>query len=255
MDLVNKIYLWKKSELVKEILEKYEKNLFCIINFIYFASLNSFILEQKNTDYKNALINWHFLLPDGIALKIYLKKKYIKIIQENLNGTDFTPYFLNYLSNKWYKIHLWFYTVYDEKIGKSKSDFEKVKQYIEKSFRTEKIEWFISHYSKRWEDFNFDKYRQSLSNWQYDVKLFLVGLWSPFQEVWVKKNRQFFKDNNILVMNVWWLFDFWTNFEKRAPKIIRKLNLEWLWRLGQNPKKNWKKVKESLKLFKLIFTK
>jgi UDP-N-acetyl-D-mannosaminuronic acid transferase (WecB/TagA/CpsF family) len=41
-------------------------------------------------------------------------------------------------------------------------------------------------------------------------------------------------------------------FEKRAPKIIRKVNLEWAWRLLQNPKKNWQKVKDSIKLVKYL---
>jgi N-acetylglucosaminyldiphosphoundecaprenol N-acetyl-beta-D-mannosaminyltransferase len=77
-------------------------------------------------------------------------------------------------------------------------------------------------------------------------------LWTPFQEIWVNKNLNFFKQNWILVMNVGGLFDFWVGFEKRAPKLVRKLNWEWAWRLLQNPKKNWQKVKDSIKLLKYL---
>jgi len=124
---------------------------------------------------------------------------------------------------------------------------------IKDNFKINNITSFVSHYKDRWTDFDFKKYKETLKN--DEINLFLIWLWSPFQEIWTEGNRQFFKENNILVINVGWLFDFWSNFEKRAPKIILKLNLEWLWRLGQSPKKNYKKVLESFKLFKEILKK
>jgi len=253
--IVNKIYLWKKEELVKKIEEKYKKQSFCIVDFIYYASLSKYIIYDKNNEneaYKKALLNSDFLLPDGIALKLYLKYKYKKNMQENLNWTDFTPYFINYLQDKWYKIHLAYYTVYDENVWKPKSDFEKVQKYIEENFNVSKIEWFLSHYKDRGSNFDFEKYENSIKDNNYDIKLFLVWIWSPFQETWTYKQQEFFKKNGILIMDIWGLFDFWTNFEKRAPKWVLKLNGEWLWRLIQNPKKNWTKVKESFSLFKEI---
>ncbi len=250
--LINKIFLWTKQEVSKQILDFYKQNNYCIVNFIYFANLHKFILKQKEKTYLQALKNCNFLLPDGIALKIYLKKKFNKTLQENLNWTDFTPYFLNFLKQNNEKINLTIYTVYDEKIWKQKEDVQKVKEYIKDNFQLDTIS-FVSHYKNRWKDFNFEEYKKTLK--QNKMNLFLVWIGSPFQETWIEKNRDFFKQNHILVINVWWLFDFWAGFEKRAPKIILKLNLEWLWRLWQSPKKNYKKVIESFKLFKEILKK
>ena len=242
--LVDKIFLWTKKEIIKNILDKYKQQWFCVINFIYYASLSKYVKSAKDNYYK-ALLNWEFLLPDGIALKLYLKRKFKKKLKENLNGTDFTPHFLNNLDESY---HLAFYTVYDEKIWKKASDTDIVEKYIKENFKPSWIYKAISHYNQRWKWFDFNEYKKSFSDKNYDYKIFLVWIGSPFQEIWTYDNIDFFKENNIIVLNVGWLFDFWSWFEKRAPKLIRKLNLEWLWRLWQNPKKNWNKVKESLKV-------
>ena len=248
--LTDKIFTWTKEDISKKILNFYKKNNYCIVDFIYFANLSKFILDQEHSNYKNALKNCNFLLPDGIALKIYLKRKFNKSLKENLNWTDFTPYFLNFLKQNNKKINLSIYTVYDEKIWKQKDDTKAVEKYIQDNFWIKNISSFISHYKNRWQYFNFNDYKKTLKN--NEMNLFLVWLGSPFQEIWTEQNKQFFQENNILVINVGWLFDFWSEFEKRAPKIILKLNLEWLWRLFQSPKKNYKKVLESFKLFKEI---
>ncbi len=252
MNFIDKIFTWTKKNAVNKILDTYKKRWYLVINFIYFASLNKYILEWNNLEYQKALNNSDIILPDWIALKIYLKyKKNIKI-KENLNGTDFTPFFLNSLKNK--KLHIWFYTVYDEKIWKKPQDADKVEKILKEKYKPLKIFKFVNHYKNRGKWFDFENYKKSLKG-NYDYKIFLVGLWTPFQEVWVEENKDFFKKNNIIVLNVWGLFDFRAGFEKRAPKIVRNLNLEWAWRLWQNPKKNWNKVKESFKLLKHLIKK
>ena len=249
MRITSKIFTWTKQQAIEKILEIYNKKGYCLVNFLYFASANKHLLENTNMQYLSALQNSDLILPDGIALKLYLQYKHKIIIQENLNGTDFTPFFLNYLKNK--NLHIGFYTVYDEKIGKKTEDADNVETLLKEKYSPAKIFKFVNHYKNRWKWFDFNKYKESL-NGNFDYKIFLVGLWTPFQEIWVEENKKFFQENNIIVLNVGWLFDFWAGFEKRAPKSIRKLHLEWAWRLWQNPKKNWNKVKESFKLFKYL---
>jgi len=251
-NIIKKIYTKDKEQLVKDILNIYEKENYVIVNFIYFASFYKYILKLKDLSYIQSLINWNFLLPDGIALKIYLDKKF-KIKTNNLNGTDFTPYFLEQISTN--QTHIAFYTVYDEKIWKKKEDVNIVKHYIKSHFKFKKLDTFVSHYSKRWKDFDFQSYENSLQKESFDKKIFLVGLWTPFQEKWIYENIDFFIKNGIVVLNVWGLFDFWSWFEKRAPKFIRKINFEWAWRFIQNPKKNFNKILNSFTLFKELLKK
>ncbi len=254
--ILTTIYTHDKDKAKNEILQHYKQHWRGIINFIYFANIKKFLLatptktKENNTqsvNYANALTEGNFLLPDGIALKLYLKKKIHHTIY-NLNGTDFTPYLLKTITQQ--KTHLAFYTVYDEKIGKKKEDFKKVQKYIIKHFNPHTIKGFLSHYKKRGKDFDFDAYTQSLSKETYDIKVLIVWLWTPFQEIWVNQHKDFFQKHNILVINAGGIFDFRSGFEKRAPKRVRRIKGERLWRFFQNPKKNLGKVLTSLNLFK-----
>ncbi len=74
---------------------------------------------------------------------------------------------------------------------------------------------------------------------QQQPKIIMVALGIPRQEVWIAQNRQ------ICPQAVWigigGSFDVWSGTKKRAPKIFQKLNLEWLYRLGQEPSR-WRRM-------------
>jgi N-acetylglucosaminyldiphosphoundecaprenol N-acetyl-beta-D-mannosaminyltransferase len=63
--------------------------------------------------------------------------------------------------------------------------------------------------------------------------LILVGLGIPRQEYWIRDHRQ------ICPQAVWigvgGSFDIWSGTKKRAPRLLRDNNLEWLYRLYQEP--------------------
>ena len=63
--------------------------------------------------------------------------------------------------------------------------------------------------------------------------LILVGLGVPRQEVWIRENR------NLCPQSIWvgvgGSFDIWSGTKSRAPGWLRNNNLEWLYRLYQEP--------------------
>jgi exopolysaccharide biosynthesis WecB/TagA/CpsF family protein len=69
-----------------------------------------------------------------------------------------------------------------------------------------------------------------------DVDVLLVGLGAPYQEefIWQIKSKM---PNLKLAMGVGGTFDFWTGKQKRAPKFMRSIGMEWLWRLFRQPKR------------------
>jgi N-acetylglucosaminyldiphosphoundecaprenol N-acetyl-beta-D-mannosaminyltransferase len=75
----------------------------------------------------------------------------------------------------------------------------------------------------------------------------------PMQELWTLRNYEQIKKSWLIIMNLWGFFDRWSGEQKRAPKLIRKMRLERLRRLITQPKRNFKKVVNSLKLFPYIF--
>ncbi|WP_157955141.1 WecB/TagA/CpsF family glycosyltransferase [Halomonas denitrificans] len=47
---------------------------------------------------------------------------------------------------------------------------------------------------------------------------------------------------------------FLTGHEKRAPRIVKSMRLEWLYRLFRNPRRLWKRYLSNFKIFPLMFT-
>jgi len=77
--------------------------------------------------------------------------------------------------------------------------------------------------------------------------LLFVAYGAPMQEKWIANNLIKLKVK--VAMGVGGAFDYLAGKALRAPKIIQKLNLEWLWRLVHEP---WR-WKRQLKLAKFVF--
>lgn len=256
--VLKKFFKWNQKQASEEILDKYQKEWFCIVNFAYFAVIVAQKLfdSHKKTniqkDYKKFLLKSDFLLPDWIALQFfYFFARVFRFINEwpyvlnNLNWTDFVPYFLDYIKTKFgnQKICLMMYGTHDNLLNKAK-------EYIT-------YKWYNVVYTQNgFSEFNRQKTRDSLDWYMDTINILLLARSTPklpIQELWTADNMQNIKDNWLLVINTWWLFDFWAWAQKRAPLIFRKVKLEWLWRLLTDPKRNFIKVYNSLSCFGYVF--
>ncbi len=63
-----------------------------------------------------------------------------------------------------------------------------------------------------------------------DTQVLFVGLGAPKQEMLIQGIKDKLPELRMAI-GVGGTFDYWTNKRKRAPKIMRKLGFEWLWRL------------------------
>ncbi|MBU1148576.1 WecB/TagA/CpsF family glycosyltransferase [Patescibacteria group bacterium] len=64
--------------------------------------------------------------------------------------------------------------------------------------------------------------------------ILLVAMGAPKQELWIAKNKDHLRSVK-LAIGVGGAFDFISGNVKRAPKILQKVGLEWLWRLASQP--------------------
>lgn len=71
------------------------------------------------------------------------------------------------------------------------------------------------------------------------ASILLVGFGVPIQDTWIAKNAQRL-DARVLV-GVGGLFDFYSSRVTRAPRLLRKMGLEWTWRLAQEPRRMWRR--------------
>jgi N-acetylglucosaminyldiphosphoundecaprenol N-acetyl-beta-D-mannosaminyltransferase len=70
-------------------------------------------------------------------------------------------------------------------------------------------------------------------------KIILVALGVPRQEIWIRDN--FHLCPGAIWVGVGGSFDVWSGVKNRAPKIFRSLNLEWLYRIAQDPSR-WQRA-------------
>jgi N-acetylglucosaminyldiphosphoundecaprenol N-acetyl-beta-D-mannosaminyltransferase len=80
--------------------------------------------------------------------------------------------------------------------------------------------------------------REEEENWLKTLaarqpQLILVGLGVPRQEFWIQKQRHLCPQ--AIWIGVGGSFDIWSGGKERAPKWLRENNLEWLYRLYQEP--------------------
>jgi N-acetylglucosaminyldiphosphoundecaprenol N-acetyl-beta-D-mannosaminyltransferase len=72
---------------------------------------------------------------------------------------------------------------------------------------------------------------------QADVLLVAMG--APKQELWI---RQHAEETGVKVaLGVGGLFDFYGGRIERAPVWMREIGMEWLFRLGKEPRRMWKR--------------
>lgn len=246
-------------ETTNNIVSTYEEQWHCIVNFIYFSQIVSqhvFSSSRKKTEkereYKKLILKSDFLLPDWIALQIFYyfavlfgAIKSDKKRLPNLNWTDFTPYLLSNIKQRYWsqKINILLYWSTPKVV-------ETVKENLS-------LKWYNIIYIQDWfSEFNWGSAENILWEYQDTINILLVACSTPkipLQELWTSRNYQKIQENKLLVMNVWWLFDFIAWVQKRAPKLFRQLKLEWLRRLCWQPKRNYQKVINSLMIFPYIF--
>lgn len=70
-------------------------------------------------------------------------------------------------------------------------------------------------------------------------QIILVALGIPRQEIWINENRHLCPRS--IWLGVGGSFDVWSGTKARAPHIIQQLNLEWLFRLAQEPSR-WQRI-------------
>jgi N-acetylglucosaminyldiphosphoundecaprenol N-acetyl-beta-D-mannosaminyltransferase len=128
---------------------------------------------------------------------------------------------------------------------------------VEKVKENLTLKWYnVIYIQDGFSEFDWQKAEEALNEYVDTINVLLVARSTPkipLQELWTSRNYQKIIDNKLLVMNVWGLFDFIAWIQKRAPKLFRKLKIERLRRLCSQPKRNYKKVINSLMIIPYIF--
>lgn len=214
INYIKKTYKGNKSSFFKVI----ENNL---LNnnkmFIVTANPETFMKADAISEFDKALINPKTtIVPDGIGVVKAANYIGISEIKERITGVDIS-YKLLELANKYSKsIYL---------LGASKDVIELTVKNINKEYP--KVN--ILGYSDGYVD-NKDDIFKRIKNISPDIVLVALGV--PKQELLIAKHYDSFSKG--IFVGVGGTFDVISGTKKRAPQIIQKLNIEWLYRIIGN---------------------
>lgn len=182
------------------------------VSVVSFINAHAYTLADSDPAFKNSLLNANLLLRDGIGAKILLKE-YNKPSGYNANGTDLIPLILTRFK------------------GKSLCFIGTESPYIEQAVSTctnegHNVTAFLDGFQDNDAMFAFVK------NHQPDI--LILGMGMPKQEYFAAFLQQHY-ELPLVVVNGGAIFDFIAHRFSRAPLFFRKLNLEWLYRLMNEP--------------------
>lgn len=192
---------------------------------IFFLNAHCFNIAQKNHAYFNAIHHADLLLNDGIGVRIASWFAGITF-PENLNGTDLIPKILELAARQNCPIFF---------LGGAQGIAAKAASEV-----TKKIPGLIvagTHHGYFQQQDSDALVRQINES---GAEILILGMGVPRQELWAYK--QIGKLTGVrIILAGGAILDFLSGTIKRAPLWMRKLYLEWLYRLLLEPGRMWKR--------------
>ncbi len=159
------------------------------------------------------------LVNDGIGLDIAAKLLHGKRFADNLNGTDFTP-LLFARSARPLKVFM---------VGGKPEILARAVAHVQQQLG-QQVVGSCDGYDGLRTAADID---QRIHASGADVVLVAMG--NPIQERWILEHRTALEGG--IWMGVGALFDFWAGDKPRAPRLMQRLRLEWLFRLSLEPRR------------------
>jgi exopolysaccharide biosynthesis WecB/TagA/CpsF family protein len=190
---------------------------------ISFVNAHNMLVMLRDDEYREVLAR-NLVLPDGVGLDIASQVAHGSTFPANLNGTDFVPALLTFME-KPKRIGL---------VGGRREVVEKAAEHFQKHTPWHEIVVVSDGYFDRE---NSQPIVDAVRAAKLDV--LIVGMGTPVQEKWVSDHVGV--EDARLVLTVGALFDFISGTVPRAPRLVRSLRLEWVYRLLQEPSRLWRR--------------
>jgi alpha-1,3-mannosyltransferase len=187
-------------------------------DIVAFGNVNLLNIARRDGDVRDALQRF-IIFNDGIGTDIASRVLFGSKFPENLNGTDFVPYFLSRLQ-RGIRIFL---------LGARPGIAERAASALLKQYPQHAIVGVRDGYGDLQSPELLGTIRSSTPD------LILVALGNPAQELWLARN--FDACGCALGIAVGALFDFMAGEYSRAPKWVRSARLEWVYRLALEPRR------------------
>ncbi|GGE62474.1 WecB/TagA/CpsF family glycosyltransferase [Actibacterium pelagium] len=177
-------------------------------------------LRSKDPHYAAALRRTDLILPDGVGVEMAARMTG-QCLTENLNGTDFTPELLRVAAAQGRSIFLF---------GGVPGTAEAAARQLLLKVPDLRIVGTRDGFAGA---ANPKEAINQINASGADIVLVAMGV--PLQEMWIDRHERDL--NASLILGVGAFFDFMAGNVSRAPKMVRKSKLEWVWRLAIEPRR------------------
>ncbi len=198
----------------EEILNKSDLNIADGIGILW-ASKFKKITEDTRNNFK-IFSKWLTSLSSVLVYPKYIRTE----ITERVTGVDLMQNICKEAAHQGLKIFL---------LGAGEGVAEKVKEILEKKYPGIKVVGTHAGSPRPSMEAEITKKIN-----QTDAQIIFVAYGAPAQELWISRNLNKLK-NVRLAIGIGGAFDYLAGVRKRAPKLLQKLGLEWLYRLIQQP--------------------
>jgi N-acetylglucosaminyldiphosphoundecaprenol N-acetyl-beta-D-mannosaminyltransferase len=200
---------------------------------IFFINAHCFNIAYHSSTYKEALNTCDLLLNDGIGIKLGAMFRGIKM-KENMCGTDIIPKLLTLASNQGKNIYL---------LGGKENTAQLAKRKLEEGIPGISIVGCRNGY------FDVNQSKPIIDDIiKRKTDILVVGMGVPRQELWLSNNKEELQGIKISIAGGA-ILDFISQTVYRAPLWMRKIGMEWLFRLLQEPVRLFKRYFLGIPLF------
>lgn len=210
-------------------------------NYICVSNVHTIVMAYENKKFRDIQNQSFMVLPDGGPLSV-VSKFYGFKEAERVTGPDLMVEIFKISKEKGYK-HFFY--------GSTERNLKIIKQKLEQDYKGIDI---VGMYSPPFRNLTIEEDIDIINKINNSNPDFVwVGLGAPKQEIWMNNHRN---KINALMIGVGAGFDYCADNIKRAPNIMQKFCLEWLYRLIQDPKRLIKRyMSTNFKFIYLILTK
>lgn len=179
---------------------------------------------QKDQELRSSIVNCDIINADGQAV-VWASRLLKQPLPERVAGIDLMQNLVELAAVRGYKIFF---------LGAKEEIVRKVVAQYSKTYGSEIIGGYRNGYFSKEEE---PAVAKQIAESKADI--LFVAMSSPKKEIFLDQYKAMIQTP--FIMGVGGSFDVVAGFVRRAPRWMQKAGLEWLYRVGQEPKRMWKR--------------
>lgn len=195
-------------------------------SYVCFANVHMVVEASRDAQFRQVVNGATIVAPDGKPLSVFLKM-FHKIDQDRVCGMDILPDLLRSAEASGRSVYFY---------GGEQYCLDKIEAKAKKQFPNLKI---AGLYSPPFRQLTIEEKADDIKRIRESgADLVFVSLGCPRQEKWMAENVN---KLDACLLGLGQAFTVYADLEKRLPKWMRALCLEWVFRLVQEPRRLWRR--------------